>query len=114
MMSFKVYAIIFTGALLVALSFGLERHIKRQVEKGVEAELALKAIEKQNEAIKENALLQEDIKRHNESQNERFEDLNDKYNKALSKNSALQKENLSCERELRQIKQLLGVFYGSK
>lgn len=112
-MGFKLYGVIFAAllALFVACGFGLEWYIKTQINKGVESELAMQALEKQNEAVIKNAILQEQIEAHNESQNERYNDLNEKYNKALNKNSALQKENSSCERELAQISQLLGVFY---
>ena len=112
-MNFKLYAIIFATllGLLSICGLGVQWYIKAQINKGVESELALRALEKQNEAIEKNAIWQDEIDAHNESQNERYDELNDKYSKALSKNSALQRQKSSCEAELAQIKELLGVFY---
>ena len=114
-MNFKLYAAIFTGllALFVVLGVGVQWHIKTQIAKGVETELALKAIEKQNEAIRENALWQEEIESHNESQSKRYNALVDKYDKILKQNASLKGEKSSCERELAQLKGLLGAFYDS-
>lgn len=105
-MNFKVFLIIFAFiiALLVSVSVAVKSHIDTSIQKGVESELALQSLQRQNEAVRENALHKEQIVKHNATQQQRFEALNTKYSKILS-------QNKSCESELKAVKELLGVFY---
>lgn len=105
-MNFKVFLIIFAFiiALLLSVSMAVKSHIETSIQSGVEKELALKAVQRQNDAVRENALHKEQIAKHNATQQQRFEALNVKYSKILS-------QNKNCESELKAVKELLGVFY---
>ena len=105
-MSFKLYAVIFSVvlALGVLVSALISRHIEKQIAQGVEKELNLQALQRQNEAVRADALLKEQVAKHNATQQERFENLSARYAK-------VSRQSKDCESELKAIKELLGVFY---
>lgn len=106
-MNFKLYAAIFSVVLASAVvtSALISRHIKAQITQGVEKELNLQALQRQNEAVRADALLKEQVAKHNATQQERFENLSAKYAK-------VSRQSKDCESELKAVKELLGVFYG--
>lgn len=105
-MSFKLYAAFFSVvlALGVLASALISRHIEKQIAQGVEKELNLQALQRQNEAVRADALLKEQVAKHNATQQERFENLSARYAK-------VSRQSKDCESELKAIKELLGVFY---
>ena len=107
-------AIVFMSVFMAAAA----RYIDAKVEQGVESELVERALQTQNEAIRENELLKAQIEEHNALQNTRIKALNDKYDTSLRSLSAkydkTQSQISACEIELGAVKELLGVFYGSK
>lgn len=106
-MNLKFYVMIFTAilALGVLASALISRHIEKQIAQGVEKELNLQALQRQNDAVRADALLKEQVAKYNATQQERFENLSAKYAK-------VSRQSKDCESELKAIKELLGVFYG--
>ena len=115
MAKLKLYGAIFALAFvfLGVLGAFLEVYIKHRVDAKVELRLANAMLEKQNEALKENALLKEQIAAHNATQNERYKKLSAKYDEILAKNSTANKKNRTCETDLRALQALLKAFYDS-
>lgn len=113
MAKLKLYGAIFALAFvfLGVLGAFLEVYIKHRVDAKVELRLANAMLEKQNAALKENALLKEQIAAHNQSTQERYEALSGKYEGIVKEYNKAKSKNSSCEIELKAVKRLLGAFY---
>lgn len=120
MANFKLFGAVFGLAIVFMSVFmaAATHYIDARVEQGVESELIERALQTQNEAIRENEILKAQIEKHNEAQNARVKALNDKYDTSLRALSAkydkTQSQISACEVELGAIKELLGVFYDKK
>ncbi len=113
MAKFKLYGAIFAlcFVFLGVLGAFMEIYIKHRVQTKVELRLANAALEKQNEALKENALLKEQIAAHNVATQQRYDALNGKYESIVSDYNKARKKNSGCELELATLKALLKAFY---
>ncbi len=120
MANLKLFGAVFGLAVvfLVVFSAAATRYVDAKIEAGIESELVERALQTQNEAVRENELLKEQIKEHNETQNKRIDAISNKYSaslRALSlKYDNTQTKITACEVELNAIKELLGVFYEGK
>ena len=103
-MVFKGYIFVAFVVLVGVVSFAINEHINKSIKQGVESELCQQNLEFQNEAVNENALHKEQIKQHNETQNERLEALEFKY-------TQIQSEASSCEAKLNELEKSLRLFY---
>lgn len=105
----RVYLMFFVGilAFVLLLGFCVKHYIENSVEMGVSSRVCEQNLNAQNAAVLENELLKEQIAKHNQSTQQRFELLSQKYKQIQAKNG-------SCEAKLEALKEHLKVFYENK